>query len=181
MKRTSVPTFILAIVAAMAALVVAPVPASATAASLGAASYASTGADIAGWNWVRSPGNTATWTFDVAGLAGAKPHSIYLNVTALVTNGANGGSGYSASAVKFNVTCGASSKLLVTRLYNPFKPMDPANSGGLGYYAYGASSSFLDLAKFPGCTTLTVTSAFPFTSGRHVAFNQGSVTLGFSR
>lgn len=148
--------------------------------ALGADTYTSNGADIAGWNWVRGAGDTATWTFPVSGLATASTtRSIYLNVSALVTNGVNGGSGYSASGVKFYVTCPTGSQLLVVYLKNPWKPVDLANSSGLGYAAYGASGSPLQMKKFAGCPSLTVTVTYPFPSGRHVAFNQQSVVLGF--
>ena len=178
MTRTSVRAMLVAL-AALLALIVVPGPAWASAGALGASTYTSSGAEIAGWNWVRGTGQTATWTFDVAGLSTAQPNSIYLNVNALVTNGVNGGSGYSAYAVKFTVACDTGRQLLVVKLANPFKPMDPANSNGLGYAAYGPSSSFLSLGKFAGCSTLTVTTAYPFTSGRHIAFNQQSAVLGF--
>ncbi|MBK9739942.1 MAG: hypothetical protein IPO93_10585 [Actinobacteria bacterium] len=178
MKRTSIQGILVAI-ATMLALVLVPGPAWASAGALGASSYTSNGADISGWNWVRGAGQTATWTFDVAGLATAKPRSVYLNVSALVTNGVSGGSGYSAYSVKFDVACETGRQLLSVKLTNPFKPMDPADSGGLGYAAYGASSSFLQTEKFAGCSAITVTAAYPFTSGRHVAFNQQSAILGF--
>ncbi len=54
----------------------------------------------------------------------------------------------------------------------------PADSGGLGYLSYASSSASLNLAGFPGCTVLTVTSAFPSTSGRHLAFTMAAVSLG---
>lgn len=179
MTTTSIRAMLLAL-AAVIALVLVPGPAWGSAGALGASSYTSTGADIAGWNWVRGTGQSATWTFDVAGLATAQPRSIYLNVSALVTNGADGGSGYSASSVKFDVSCATGRQLLIVKLTNPFKPMDPGNSNGVGYAAYGASGAALNLDKFVGCSTLTVTTAYPFTSGRHVAFNQQSAILGFS-
>lgn len=156
-------------------------PASATAAVQPAASFTSNGAVIADWYWVRDPGQTATWTFDLAPLAAAKSSSIYLDVNALVTNGVNGGSGYSATGVKFTASCNGQSQLLTMNLNNPFKPRDPANSGGVGYASAGSSSSAINLKRFPGCTTLTVSTAAGYPGGRHVAFKQDSAVLGFSR
>jgi len=165
-----------------AALFVAvPNTASATAANLGATTYTANADNIAGWDWVRSAGQSAVWTFDLAGLAGARSRSAYLNINGLVTNGVNGGSGYSAMSVKFNATCDTGSQLIVAKMVNPFRPTDPANSGGIGYAAYGASSAPVNLPKFAGCTTLTVTVAYPFTSGRHIAFQKDALTIGFSK
>jgi hypothetical protein len=146
-----------------------------------AASFTSTGSVIADWSWVRDPGQTATWTFDVAPLATAQSSSLYLNVNALVTNGVNGGSGFTATGVKFTASCNGKSQVLTLSLNNPFKPRDPANSGGVGYAAYGSSSAAVNLKRFPGCTTLTISTAAPYPAGRHVAFRQDSAFLAFSR
>lgn len=181
MKRRSIGAFIIALLTGAGLLVAAPSPASAAAASLGATTYTANADNIAGWDWVRSAGQNAVWTFDLASLAGARPRSAYLNISGLVTNGVNGGSGYSAMAVKFNAKCDTGSQLLVAKLTNPFRPTDPANSGGVGYAAYGSSSSSLNLPKFVGCTTLTVTVAYPFTSGRHIAFKKDALTIGYSK
>lgn len=182
MKGNPIRATMLAILAAIL-VVAAPGAGFAAAASSPATSYSSTGDLIAGWNWVRSPGQSATWTFDTAALAAARRGSVRLNVSALVTNRVNGGSGYSASGVKFLVTCasdGRAVRLTVT-LANPFRPIDPADSGGVGYQAYGASTSPLLLTRFAGCPVLTVSTAGPYRSGRHIAFKAESLTLGFSR
>ncbi|CAB4740304.1 unannotated protein [freshwater metagenome] len=181
MRRRSIGVVITALLMAAGLLVAAPNPASATAASLGATTYTANADNIAGWDWVRSAGQNAVWTFDLAGLSGARSRSAYLNVSGLVTNGVTGGSGYSAMSVKFNATCESGSQLLIAKLVNPFRPTDPVNSGGIGYAAYGASSSSVNLPKFAGCTTLTVTAAYPFTSGRHIAFKKDALTIGFSK
>lgn len=169
-----------ALVVGVCATVLAPT-ASATAVVQPAASFSSNGAVIADWYWVRDPGQTATWTFDLAPLASAKQSSIYLNVNALVTNGVNGGSGFSATGVKFIASCNNKSQVLTLSLNNPFKPRDPADSAGVGYAAYGSSSAAVNLKRFPGCTTLSVSTAAPYPAGRHVAFRQDSAVLGFSR
>ena len=156
-------------------------PASAAAVVQPAASFSSTGSVIADWYWVRDPGQAATWTFDVTPLATSKPSSIYLNVNALVTNGVDGGSGFTATGVKFTASCNGQSQVLTMSLNNPFKPRDPANSGGVGYAAYGSSSAALNLKRFPGCATLTISTTAPYPAGRHVAFRQDSAFLAFSR
>jgi len=156
-------------------------PALATAVVQPAASFTSNGTVIADWYWVRDPGQSATWAFDLAPLAAARQSSVYLNVSALVTNGVNGGSGFSATGVKFIASCNGQSQVLTMSLNNPFKPRDPADSAGVGYPAYGSSSAAVNLKRFPGCTTLSVTTAAPYPSGRHVAFRQDSAVLGFSR
>lgn len=175
-------TFVLALLSAALLLVVGTGSANAAAASLGATSYTSNGAVINSWNWLRTPGESATWTFDVSGLTNPQKRAVHLNVAALVTNTYNGGSGYSAKGVKFAVTCQLGARPLrpTVNLNNPFRPIDPADSGGLGYAAYGASTSAMNLAR-AGCTTLTVTTSAPFTGGRHVAFKSDSVTLGYRR
>ncbi len=181
MTKRSLGAFLIALLSAVGLLVAAPSPASATAASLGATTYTANADNIAGWDWVRSGGQNAVWTFDLAGLAGARPRSAYLNINGLVTNGVNGGSGYSAMSVKFLATCDTGQQLLTAKLVNPFRPTDPVNSGGVGYAAYGASSTSVNLPKFAGCTTMTVTVAFPFTSGRHIAFKKDALPIGFSK
>lgn len=181
MTRRSLGAVTLALLTGAGLLFVAPSSASATAASLGATTYTANADNIAGWDWVRSGGQNAVWTFDLAGLAGASTRSAYLNVNGLVTNGVNGGSGYSAMSVKFLATCEAGSQVLTAKLVNPFRPTDPVNSGGIGYAAYGASGAPINLPKFSGCTTMTVTVAYPFTSGRHIAFKKDALTIGFSR
>lgn len=174
----------LALTALLATLfMVAPSPATATAYSQPALTYSSNGADISGWNWVRGPGQQATWTFDIAALAPASARSVHLNVSALVTNRASGGSGYSAKGVKFLLSCDPARRptRVAVNLFNPFRPLDPADSGGVGYAAYGSSPTFARLLRSPGCTTLTVTTAYPYSAGRHIGFRSDSVTLGFNR
>lgn len=172
-----------AAVLGLVAVVVGAVAPSASAAAVvqPAASFTSNGAVIADWSWVRDPGQTAAWTFDLAGLGTARPSSIYLNISALVTSGVNGGSGFSASSVKFTATCNGQSQLLTVSLNNPFKPRDPADSAGVGYWAYGSSSAAVNLKKFPGCSVLTITTGAPFAAGRHIAFRKDSAVLGFSK
>jgi len=151
----------------------------AAAASLGASSFSSNGSAISGWHWLRSAGQTATWTFDGSQLAGAQPGKVYLNVTALVTNGVNGGSGYD-TPIKLKVTSASASQTVTVALKNPFKPKDPENSGGVGYTCYGSGGP-VSSKIVKGGGEIKITTSYPFTKGCHVAVNAGSVSMGFVR
>lgn len=155
--------------------------ASASVAVEGATAYSSNGDPIAGWDWLRDPGDYAEWTFAMADVDGAQPRSAYLNVSALVTNRVTGGSGYSIKNARFTISCSAFTQDMGVRLGNPFRPLDPEDSGGIGYSAYGASATHVKLARFSSCDTITVRTAYPFGSGRHAAFRADSVTLAFRR
>jgi hypothetical protein len=144
----------------------------------GPASFQSNGSSIVGWYWLRSEGHTATWTFNVHPLQGVKKNSMYLNFAPLVTNGVDGGSGYSTNCV---VTVeGKTTKKMTITLDNPYRPIDPENSGGVGYQCYGHSSSCIPASVWKGATTLKVTVSFPFPKGYHVAVKSDAMTLGFS-
>lgn len=166
--------------AALGGALAAP-PASALVAVETASSYVSDGDPVAGWDWLRGPGDYAQWTFAMSGLDDALPRSAYLNVSALVTNRANGGSGYSVKNARFTVSCAAFTQDMGVRLDNPFRPLDPQDSGGIGYAAYGASTTHIKVARFSSCDTITVRTAYPFGSGRHVAFRADSVSVAFRR
>ncbi len=167
--------------AALLASTLTATAASASVAVESATSYSSNGDPISGWDWLRDPGDYAEWTFATADFAEAMPRSAYLNVGALVTNRVNGGSGYSVKNARFTVSCSTFTQDMGVRLSNPFRPLDPEDSGGIGYAAYGASNTHVKLARFSSCATITVRTAYPFGSGRHVAFRADSVTLAFRR
>ncbi len=149
---------------------------------MSATSFQSNGDLISGWYWIRSSGQSATYTFNTSALQTAKSGSVNLNVSALVTNGVNGGSGY-ATMLKLTVSNGLKTGTIFVPLTNPFRPIDPENSGGVGYQTYGhayVSSSFLK-----GAQALTLTYSLPTpTSGAHtiyhVALNQGAMTMAYS-
>lgn len=144
--------------------------------SLGASNYSSNGAVIAGWNWLRSGGNTATWIFDTGALQNAQ--SIYLNMSPLVTNGVNGGSGYDTT-ISFTIH-GSKPYTGSINVVNPFRPTDPANSGGVGYQCYGHSGA-IPAGVFKGCSTVKVVISYPFPGGKHVAVNKGCLSIGYSK
>jgi len=144
---------------------------------LGASGYNSNGSLIAGWHWLRSPGHTATWVFEVGALEGSQ--NIYLNLNPLVTNGVSGGAGFDTS-IKFTIV-GATTYNGIANVVNPFRPIDPANSGGVGYPCYGHSTVPIPPAVFRGCKVVKVIVSYPFPAGRHVAVNKGCASFGYSK
>ncbi len=160
------------------ALIVAAAMVWARAYNQGEKSFNSNGALISGWYWLRASGHTATWTFDASALQGAKPNSVYLNFTPLCTNAANGGSGYDTT-VKLIVT-GNKPHTASISLVNPYRPIDPEHSHGIGYQCYGHSSS-LPKGLWQGASTIKVVASFPFPNGRHVAVNANCLSIGYSK
>lgn len=140
-------------------------------------SFQSNGDLISGWYWLRATNHTATWTFDATGLQAARSSSVNLNLDALVTNGVNGGSGYS-TVVRLTVNNGTRTRTTSMLLSNPFRPIDPANSGGIGYQAYG--HVYMSSSVWRGAKTITVTVGFPSMRGYHAAVNQDALTIGYS-
>lgn len=145
--------------------------------------YASNGVLINGWHWLRTSGATSEWTFDVTGLQGARSGSVYLNMTALVTKGINGGSGYSGSlSVQF---VGAHTTTGGITLTNPFRPRDSrttptGDTQGVGYQAYGATS--VSSWAYGGATTLKVIVSRSSTSVRsdiHIATSKDGPFLAY--
>jgi len=139
--------------------------------------FLSDGPLISGWHWVRSPTVSATWTFDVKELTAAKPNSVYLNLSPLVTNGANGGSGFGMT-VQLALVGPKPGKTRVT-LVNPFRPTDPDNSAGLGYQTYGYAS--LPRAVWQGASQIQVVVTFDPKAKNHLAVNKDCLVIGYSR
>jgi hypothetical protein len=97
-----------------------------------------------------------------------------------VSNRVEGGSGYSASSVRFAATCGDVRQNLKVKLVNPFRPIFSGNSLGLGWAATGHSTSPLRVSKFDGCSQITVTTGGPYAQDRAIGFRQASLSLGYS-
>lgn len=99
--------------------------------------FQSNGNQISGWYWCRSGGHHAEWIWNPISHV---PTKACINFTLLVTNKASGGgSGYSCT-VKVQIL-DLNGNVLQTgtaKIYNPFKPQNSQNTGGVGYYAYGA-------------------------------------------
>jgi hypothetical protein len=142
-------------------------------------------AHIAGWDWLRATDARAVWEFDTTALQQAKLNSVYLNVSALVTNGVDGGSGYDARLrLYLSVPSGAGGYCTVTTI-NPFRPQSPDDSRGIGYQVYGhggpLSAPLVQKAIAEGRlrVTATWTSDTVIPAGRHVAVKADSVCLGY--
>jgi len=149
------------------------------AAVLGPVGFQSNGASISGWYWLRGSGHAATWTFDAAALQGAKKGSVYIDFNPLVTNGVNGGSGYQTTC-KVTVE-GTSAKTFSIPLTNPYRPVDPGDSGGVGYQCHGHSSTALPASLYQGVGTIKVTISYPFPQRYHVAVNRDAMYMGYSK
>jgi hypothetical protein len=139
--------------------------------------YSSNGSLIAGWHWLRSNGQTATWTFDTRELRGAR--DVYINFNPLVTNGVNGGSGYDTAC--HLLIEGATTRTINVLVVNPYRPVDPSNSGGVGYQCYGHSPTSIPPSVYTNVARIKVRISYPFASGRHVAVNAACMTLGYSK
>jgi hypothetical protein len=166
--------------AACALIVAAPGAASAAVGVDNAASFTSNGTASGGWTWVHQDTDTASWTFNIGSLQSAKDGKVYLNVDALVSNRVEGGSGYSASSVRFAATCGNVRQNLKVKLVNPFRPVFSGNALGLGWSATGHSASPLRLSKFDGCSQITISTGGPYAQERAIGFRQSSLSLGYS-
>jgi opacity protein-like surface antigen len=146
--------------------------------TLQASSYTSNGDLIRGWNWLRAPGNTASWTFDASGIQTAKHGSVFLNLNPLATRGVSGGSGWSGS---LSLTlAGNKTKKAVIFANNPFQPRSSTDSGGVGYQAYGAVA--IPSSVYRGATTITITAVRSKTSvvrDIHLASNKDAAVIAY--
>jgi hypothetical protein len=151
----------------------------AVAASAGCTSFDSNGDPVGGWYWLRSTGHKAVWTFNSSQLAGAKSHSVFVNVNALVTDKRNGGAGFDTT-LHLKIEGNGTQNLSVI-LHNTFKPQDAGDSGGLGYQCYGSSQFSIRDSLWRQGGPVTITASYPFPKDRHVGVNKDSVTLGFRK
>jgi hypothetical protein len=165
------------LVALLAAALGIAATASARAVTLKPASFQAQGSLINGWYWLRAASHQATWAFDAGALQQAMPGRVYLNMTGLVTKGVSGGSGYSTS-LKVIVSNGIRTQTTSMSLLNPFRPVDPEDSGGVGYYAYG--NAYLSSSLWKGAQKLTVTVMPRYWQTYHVAANADSMLIGYS-
>lgn len=171
---------IAAATAAAALVLAAPGAASAAVGIDNASAFTSNGTPSGSWTWVHQDTDSASWTFNITSLQSAKKGTVYLNVDALVSNRIDGGSGYSASSVRFTATCGDARQVLKVKLVNPFRPVFSGDSLGIGWGATGHSSAPLRLTKFDGCSQITITTGGPYAQERAIGFRQASLSLGFS-
>ncbi|MCD6443353.1 MAG: hypothetical protein J7L28_05255 [Thermotogae bacterium] len=129
---------------------------------------------IYGWYWLRTPGTWFEWHFppdrDLFKI-------IYMNISALVTNKAGGGSGFS-ERVRWKIIDSSSGSTMLEgyiNLNNPFLPKVQYNTNGLGYKVYGSvkiyvrSPDVLDTMRNNG---FTFRITWPGVNKYHVAFNK---------
>lgn len=131
---------------------------------------------IAGWTWLRVEGDMAEWRWNaVAG----QPTEACINFDLLVTNGGNGGSGYSATVRAFVIDHTghvADQRRLLLR--NTFLPRYDGDSAGVGYPASGSFCS-RDLATLLG-QGFSIRIVWPPAGNRyHVAVQPGKAVLAF--
>ena len=143
------------------------------------------GALINGWHWMRTtnPQAAATWRFhvDPAELNGADLSTFYITVDAAVTNGVNGGSGY-ARSVKLQVRSDTGAWVPITvELVNPFRPIDPADSAGLGYAVYGVAQINDQTVLNAFMATGDLRVRLVWTDGYHVAVKADTIKVSFSK
>ncbi len=138
--------------------------------------YQSNGASIAGWNWLRSSGDYAEWTWTAVPTTAG---DACLNLSFLVTNGANGGAGYSATIHIQIISSSGRVRTTSVRLANPFRPTVPTNTNGVGYPAYGAVCSQDILSLLAPGTKLRI--EWTPAAGMHVAVRRDGVLLAYAR
>ena len=152
--------------------------------TMNASSYSSNGDLISGWNWLRNSADRAEWTFNVTPLQSAKRGSVYINVSALVTKGVNGGAGYSGSiSLTFIGVKTAHSSVM---LNNPFRPKDSSYTPtgytrGVGYQAYGAIA--VPFSAYDKGTSMRVIASRSNSSALkniHIAVNRAAPVIAYT-
>jgi hypothetical protein len=146
-----------------------------------AKSFTSNGSSISGWYWLRDAGLNAKaeWTFEnLPTKKGAvKGNKIFLRFDPLVTNQANGGSGYDATVL---ITYTAKKGLAETRVpmkNNHPEIEDPRNTSGWGYSASGYFS--IPVTSIPDNGKMTVVMKRYTSTKKHVAANNGACTIEY--
>jgi len=139
-----------------------------------AAHFQSNGSLIAGWNWLRDSNlaQYAEWNFE-----NIPPGSsdLKFNITALATDGVNGGRGYES---KFKIiygfpgsgNMGGVFKTKTVILPNVSTPNDP-----VGYHCQGQIS--LDREFIPAASSILIRIERESANDNHVAFNKKSIVL----
>ena len=130
---------------------------------------------IQGWHWLRDAGAKARWHWSPVW---ARPGQACINFSLLVTNRVSGGSGYDATVqVSLIGDDGMSGGTSSVRLLNPFRPVFPGNTRGLGYPAYGAVCPRGLYALMRHGFTLEM--RWTLAVGRHIAVRRDSAVLGY--
>jgi hypothetical protein len=133
---------------------------------------ASGSGSIAGWTWLRDDAYYDAGLWECTGLPVGAPLSITL--TALVTNRANGGSGYSAPiGVHATGPAGGPDWNVQVYLQNPAASQNPENSHGVGYPTTGYFVLPADHPRPDGALQLRIQRLAP--EPYHVAVNNESL------
>jgi hypothetical protein len=94
--------------------------------------FSAAGSAISGWYWLRDKAYTAAGQWECRGLPNDQDLTVSLQT--LVTNQADGGSGYSSPVkVTYINPTSQQSQSIQVYLQNPLAEQSPANSGGAGY------------------------------------------------
>lgn len=139
-------------------------------------SFQASGAEISGWTWLRSQGNSAEWTW--AALQSA-PRAACVNFSLLVTNTVNGGSGHDGRIQVVIVPDGARERPVSLTLKNPFRPVVDSNTNGVGYQAYGAICSS-EIARAAG-RGLHIRMEWNSSARGHVAVREQGAVLAYEQ
>ncbi len=101
--------------------------------------FSSNGDLISGWYWCRANGHYAQWVWKPTLAAPFRPKLAAVNFALLVTNNANGGSGFGMK-VKVEITTLERQHIEsgYVELVNTFRPQVSFDTKGVGYQAYGA-------------------------------------------
>jgi hypothetical protein len=140
-----------------------------------ASAFTAAGSMIAGWTWLRDRdyANYGEWRF--SGLRRGLPAVLALDL--LVTDGVNGGAGYSApvEVTVSGTAADAAPQVRVVQAQNVLFEAEPGDSGGHGYQTYGSLA--VDPIHVDSGGELVVRLARPLGSDRHVAVNENSVRV----
>ena len=140
-----------------------------------ASAYAARGPVIAGWTWLRDRADDGYGEWVFAGLQPGLPAVLALDL--LVTDGTNGGAGYSAP-VALTVSekaADAAPQVVAVQAQNLLFEAESGDSGGRGYQAYGSLAVDPRLVDSGGVLVVRLTR--PPETDRPVAVNQNSVRI----
>jgi hypothetical protein len=143
---------------------------------ISASNYESDGNPISGWHWLRDDGyqTSAEWNFN-----GLDPDAegTILELSLLVTNGVDGGSGYSmpVKITLINPDSGEKASFENVIAQNLLFDQNPSNSQGYGYQTYGSLAIINRFIDKSG--RMTVRIRRPESHPYHLAANQGSLQI----
>lgn len=136
---------------------------------------------VAGWDWLRSNGASATWEFNPRHLPSGHRDNVTLVFEGLITNGPGGGAGYSSVlTIVLRLPNGKTQKIKLPT-ENPYKPINPNLRNGTGYSVHGASAripkAFMEAAVDAGTLSATLTWPEGVNNRYHVAVRAPALVL----